>query len=53
MIHEKRNDLLKMREQAKHASEQRTLLQKEKIISDIMVQHGFWQSVKDIDKNLK
>ena len=51
VIHEKRNDLLKMREQAKHASEQRILLQKEKITSD-MVQHGLWQSIDDIDKNL-
>ena len=36
-----------MRELAKHASEQRI----RKITSD-MVQHGLWQSIDDIDKNL-
>ena len=51
MIQQKRNELLKMREQAKHASEQRILLQKEKITSD-MVQYGLWQSVEDIEKHL-
>ena len=51
MIHQKRTDLLKMREEARHASEQRILLQKEKITSD-MVQHGLWQSIEDIEKHL-
>ena len=41
-----------MREQAKHASEQRILLQKEKITSD-MIQYGLWQSVEDIDSHLR
>ena len=49
MIQQRRNDLLKIREQAKHASEQRILL---KITSD-MVQYGLWQSVEYIDKHLK
>ena len=52
MIQQKRSELLKMREQAKHASEQRILLQKEKITSD-MIQYGLWQSVEDIDNHLK
>ena len=51
VIHQKRTDLLKMREEARHASEQRILLQKEKITSD-MVQHGLWQSIEDIEKHL-
>ena len=52
MIQQKRSELLKMREQAKHASEQRILLQKEKITSD-MIQYGLWQSVEDIDSHLR
>ena len=39
MIQQKRIDLLKMREEAKRASKQRIVIQKEKITSD-MVQHG-------------
>ena len=41
VIQQRRNDPLKVREQAKHASEQRILLQKEKLTSD-MVQYGLW-----------
>ena len=52
MIQQKRSEQLKVREQAKHASEQRLLLQKEKFTSD-MIQYGLWQSVEDIDKHLK
>ena len=51
-IHLKRSELLKDREQAKHASEKRLLLQREKITSD-MIQYGLWQSVEDIEKHLK
>ena len=51
IIQQKRSELLKMREQAKHASEQRILLQKEKNTLD-MIQYGLWQSVEDIDNHL-
>ena len=52
MIQLKRTELLKEREQVKQATEQRLLLQKEKITSD-MIHYGLWQSVEDVDKHLQ
>ena len=52
MIQLKRTELLKEREQIKQATEQRLLLQKEKIPSD-MIHYGLWQSVEDVDKHLQ